>query len=98
MSLTEPFRFEDLCEARREHAWLLRAEGLKYSEIGRRLGVTDQQAANMVAKFGRRVQAAINRPRTKQIFAFHAQQWAIARQRGELQAEAARWIEAWVAP
>jgi hypothetical protein len=31
-------------EARREHAWRLRMEGLTFRKIGKRLGVSGQQA------------------------------------------------------
>ncbi len=37
-------------EARREHAWLLRSEGLTYREIGDRLGVCLERSFQMVLK------------------------------------------------
>ncbi len=39
--------------ARKEHAWLLRAEGMKFKEIGRRLGISMAQARVLVFQFGR---------------------------------------------
>lgn len=45
-------------EARQEHAWLLRAEGESFNDIGKRLGVKNQQARIMVKKFGRRMSRA----------------------------------------
>lgn len=38
-------------EARWQHAWQLRAEGLTYAEIGRRLGVTGQRAKYLTEHF-----------------------------------------------
>ncbi len=39
--------------ARKEHAWLLRAEGMKFKEIGKRLGISMVQARMLVFQFGR---------------------------------------------
>jgi hypothetical protein len=52
-------------EARREHAWLLRAEGLTLREIGRRLGVSHERVRQILYQFGRRVQRAIRKTRFK---------------------------------
>lgn len=49
--------------ARHEHAWLLRAEGVTYSEIGQRLGVGRERAQQLVHRQGRRVQRAIRNMR-----------------------------------
>jgi transposase len=98
MSLAEPPTFEDYSEARGEHAWLLRAEGLTFREIGQHLGVSATQAMNMVQRFSRHVQGAINRQRAKRVIVSNTQRWAIACQRAQLQAEADRWIEAWTTP
>jgi hypothetical protein len=49
--------------ARQEHAWLLRAEGMSYAEIGRRLGVCRARPRGMIRHFGRVVMRAIRRPR-----------------------------------
>lgn len=40
-------------EARHEHAWLLRAEGVTLREIGQRLGVCREVARNNILKRGR---------------------------------------------
>lgn len=48
--------------ARAEHAWLLRAEGLSFAAIGRRLGVSRTMADMLVWKFGNRMSAAMRRP------------------------------------
>lgn len=40
-------------KARKEHAWLLRAEGMKFKEIGKRLGISMAQARILVFQFGR---------------------------------------------
>lgn len=42
-----------------EHAWLLRAEGLKYRVIAARFGVTVERARQRVHKFGRRLARAM---------------------------------------
>jgi DNA-directed RNA polymerase sigma subunit (sigma70/sigma32) len=44
--------------ARLEHAWLLKAEGLRLEDIGRRFGVTRERARQMIVKFGRRMERA----------------------------------------
>lgn len=49
--------------ARQEHAWLLRAEGMLYTDIARRLEVSHERARQMVKQFGRRVQQAWHRTR-----------------------------------
>jgi predicted DNA-binding protein (UPF0251 family) len=46
-----------------EHAWLLRAEGLVYADIGDRLGVSRERAKQRVHKFGKRVAKAMRRTR-----------------------------------
>lgn len=48
-------------EARREHAFLLRAEGAPYKEIAARLDVSTQRAFCMVAHANRRLQYACHR-------------------------------------
>lgn len=57
-----PYDFADTTRyrlARYEHAWLLRAEGLTYREIGERLGgLTKSRARQLVATFGGRVKRA----------------------------------------
>lgn len=93
---TEPVTFAAYWDARCEHAWLLRAEGLTFREIGQRIGITDSRAQQMVRKFGRIVQGAINRQRAIVAGAARTQQWAIAYQQAKLQAEADRWIKAWI--
>lgn len=49
--------------ARYEHAWLLRAEGLTLDEVGSRFGVGGCRAAQMIKRFGKRVQRSIRRAR-----------------------------------
>ncbi len=49
--------------ARKEHAWLLRAEGMKLKEIGARLNVTGARAREMIHQYGRRVGKAMGRTR-----------------------------------
>ena len=44
-----------------EHAWLLRAEGLVYADIGDRLGVSRARAKQRVHKFGKRMAKAMRR-------------------------------------
>lgn len=46
-----------------EHAWLLRAEGLVYADIGDRLGVSRERAKQRVHKFGKRMAKAMRRTR-----------------------------------
>jgi DNA-directed RNA polymerase specialized sigma24 family protein len=50
-------------DARREHAFLLRCEGVKYKEIGQRLGVRKQAAHQLVMRFGKRLNKAMRRLR-----------------------------------
>ncbi len=50
-------------DARREHAWLLRAEGAKLKEIGYRLGISVNRARWLVIKHGYRVGRAMRRTR-----------------------------------
>lgn len=52
-------------QARWEHAWLLRAEGLTLQQIGKRLGVGREGARQIIDKFGRRVQRAIRKTHFK---------------------------------
>jgi hypothetical protein len=54
-----PFTVSELASARGEHAWLLRAEGLKLREIGARLGVCRERAKQIVDKHGRKVTRAM---------------------------------------
>ena len=53
----------DYWRARKEHAWLLRCEGLKLREIGLRLGTGAPQAQLLVLAFGRRMTRALRRTR-----------------------------------
>lgn len=45
-------------EARHEHAWLLRAEGMTLKDIGARLGLNEGRARLMVLRFGKRMMKA----------------------------------------
>lgn len=55
-------RFYEIREAARyEHAWLLRAEGKTYEEIGACLGVGRWRANDMVRKFGACVNGSMRR-------------------------------------
>jgi predicted transcriptional regulator len=47
--------------AREEHAWLLRAEGLKLQKIADRLGVSKERVRQMIVKFGWRVKKAVRK-------------------------------------
>lgn len=49
--------------ARYEHAWLLRAEGLLYKQIGRRLGISVARTQQMVTRYGIRARRATRRTR-----------------------------------
>ena len=51
--------------ARREHAFLLRCEGMKFKEIAARLGVTTSTAANCVARHGLRMAKAMKRTKVR---------------------------------
>jgi hypothetical protein len=57
--------FEDIqmmAAARHEHAWLLRAEGLKLQEIANHFGmISRERVRQMIMKFGRRVKRATRR-------------------------------------
>ena len=46
--------------ARREHAWLLRAEGRKFGEIGKLLGTDPVDASWLMEDFGEHVAEAIS--------------------------------------
>lgn len=56
--LTKPY-----WRARKEHAWLLRAEGLTYRAIGARLGVGPERIRHLVWSFGRYMAHAMRRTR-----------------------------------
>lgn len=49
--------------ARKEHAWLLRAEGLTLKQVGARLGISTEVARYHVVMFGRRVSRAARHTR-----------------------------------
>jgi DNA-directed RNA polymerase specialized sigma24 family protein len=49
--------------ARREHAFLLRCEGLTLAEVGERLGTTRDQVRGLVAHFVGRMNRAMARTR-----------------------------------
>jgi predicted DNA-binding protein (UPF0251 family) len=51
--------------ARHEHVWLLRAEGLTLQQIGDRMGVSRERARGMIHKFGRRMKRATRKTRFK---------------------------------
>ncbi len=52
--------------ARQEHAWLLRAEGLTYRQVGERLGgISVERARQIVCTQGRRMSRALQRTRFK---------------------------------
>lgn len=53
--------FPEYHRALEEHAWMLRAEGLTYRAIGKRLGITGGRTAQIVLKFGQRCQRALRR-------------------------------------
>jgi hypothetical protein len=50
---------EDYRDARAEHMWLLRAEGLTYRAIGLRLGITGGRVRQVIERFGRRVRRGV---------------------------------------
>jgi len=52
-------------QARHEHVWLLRAEGLTLQQIGDRIGVSRERIREMIYKFSRRVQRATRKTRFK---------------------------------
>jgi len=51
--------------ARYEHAWLLRAEGLTYEEIGLRMGIGKQRASYLVHVFSRQMNIILRRTRIR---------------------------------
>jgi hypothetical protein len=52
--------------ARREHVWLLRAEGLTLEQIAARIGlVSRERVRQIIHQFGRRVQRAMRKTRFK---------------------------------
>lgn len=51
--------------AREEHAFLLRCEGLRYREIGARLGISRAAARTLAQKFGRLTSRSLKRNRSK---------------------------------
>lgn len=59
----DPAEVIALAEARGEHAFLLRCEGLTYQAIGTRLGCGKQQAGYILAKYRRRVVKAVRKTR-----------------------------------
>ena len=57
---------EMLSKARREHAFLLRCEGLTYQQIGERLGMHTRNSSRiMVYKFGRELARALRKTKFK---------------------------------
>lgn len=50
--------------ARREHVFLLRAEGMKWHEIGARIGTSGARAQQLSQAFGRRLARAMRRSTT----------------------------------
>ena len=66
--ITPPTKFDlkyrqAYAAARYEHAWLLRAEGLTLRQIGKRLGVSHNQARVMIFQFSYRVKRATRKTR-----------------------------------
>ena len=49
--------------ARAEYAWLLRAEGLTFREIGERFDISQTRAQQIVKKFARKMRWAMRRTR-----------------------------------
>lgn len=49
----EQRKYKLILKARAEHAWLLRAEGLTLRAIGKRIGVSGEQARQIIRRFGR---------------------------------------------
>lgn len=49
---TNLFDTKNYNDAKKDHAWLLRAEGIKYREIGKRLGVSPARARAIVLERG----------------------------------------------
>lgn len=58
-----PVSYPNYADARREHAWLLRAEGMVYRKIGAQLGVSGDRARGMIIQFSWRMQRASRRCR-----------------------------------
>jgi hypothetical protein len=52
---------DDYYAARKEHAWLLRAEGAVFREIAARLGVNKESARQLTLWFGRRMRKATSK-------------------------------------
>jgi len=50
---------EDYFAARREHMWLLRAEGVTYTAIGKRCSITGGRARQIINRFGREVRRSL---------------------------------------
>jgi predicted transcriptional regulator len=57
------YPWQTYAQARCEHAWLLRAEGLTLHQIGDHLGVTRERARQLISSYGRRVSRAMRRTR-----------------------------------
>ena len=49
----------DYWRARKEHAWLLRCEGLTLRQVGLRLGIGPNRAQQLIWTFGRRMSRAL---------------------------------------
>jgi hypothetical protein len=64
-------RHPDFYDARREHAWLLRAEGMELKTIGLRLGVSIERVRQLIRLFGLKTNRTLKRRRTK--FIVHAE-------------------------
>ena len=55
--------FHAYSNARRDHAFLLRCEGLTLQQIGSRIGVTRETARQMVDRTGRKMAKALHKTR-----------------------------------
>lgn len=51
--------------ARREHAFLLRCEGVRLKEIGTRLGVSSARARQLISEFARHLSRVLYRRHTR---------------------------------